>query len=120
MTRKTILFVLSVVLLAATLGARDLHPLAVEAYSVEGGNLRLNPELTGEIVDAVLTERALYLSLEHSPDGPWQLLRWEGGLSLPYVVQGSWPGQGAAWQLRASEGLVVAWTRDGCVAVLGR
>jgi hypothetical protein len=119
MTRKVFLTV-AVALLAATLGAQEIHPLAVEAYALEGGSLRLNAELAGEIVDAVLTESALYLSVEHSPEGPWEILRWEGGATLPYVIQGSWRGQRAAWHLRASDGLVVAWTRDGCVPLLGR
>jgi hypothetical protein len=119
MRARASLFV-AFVFLAATLGAQELRPLAVEAYSIEGGSLRLNPELAGEIVDAVLTESALYLSVEHSPDGPWEILRWEGGATLPYVIQGSWSGQRAAWHLRASDGLVVAFTRDGCVPLLGR
>lgn len=123
MERRQVL--LSAVPALAALGATRAEAGAVRAlgaseYVLEGGNLRLNPEIVGTIVHHAVTDRAIYLSTEVSDFGPWYVIRWTGFPAAPEIVQGPWPDQEGAWSLRATPaGQVVAVSSDGCVAVLG-
>lgn len=114
-TRRSLFGLAAALPLAA---AAPIRTLTASEYAFdEGGNLRLNPELAGSIVDAAVAGGYLYLSLAGVRI---QILRWAGGTTLPEIIYGAWDGQRSPWKLRpAPDGRIVAYSEDGCVAVLG-